>query len=292
MRLTIRIPTYIEVDKFKKDHKAFLKYLSKHCTYSIEQSSNGYGYTSFVCGPVREKSLHAFIDNYFKLFLEEIDEMKDTDFERLCESKPGLQYDFKFFTPVSLEEIAAISPNYTAKRHPNNCDYDQHLKDISIWKQFKALHPNTPENPDYSEASVKRWLYHINEAEKNKGFEKAELDMRPIEALRSIRRVKKFEDFTEEQKMNYRAISIWFSGIQVFACGSQVRGDYIPMDGSIIAVKARELAGMRANGISDYDYWVHPSIPTPNPMPCNSDRYRGKFNEKEMVAVPIYYGDV
>ena len=256
MKLTIQIPTYIEVDKFKKDHKAFLKYLSKHCTYSIEQSSNGYGYTSFVCGPVREKSLHAFIDNYFKLFLEEIDEMKDTDFERLC-------------IPRMITGEALLS-----------------------WQRFKELHHNTPENPDYSEASVKRWLYHINEAEKNKGFEKVELDMRPIEALRNIRRVKKFEDFTEEQKMNYRAISIWFSGIQVFACGSQVRGDYIPMDGSIIAVKARELAGMRTNGISDYDYWVHPSIPTPNPMPCNSDRYRGKFNEKEMVAIPIYYGDV
>jgi len=337
MKLTIQIPTYIEVDKFKKDHKAFLNYLSKHCSYLIEQSKDGYGYTSFVCGPVREKSLHAFIDNYFKLFLEEIDEMKDTDFERLCESKPGLQYDFKFFTPVSLEAIADIKvsckkPTFHFIKDGicQNClnadplDAEQfkscpakisttserlskeHLaemtatltrqyngiKALDIWLSFKELHPNTPETPDYSEASVKRWLYHINEAEKNKGFEKVELDMRPIEALRSIRRVKKFEDFTEEQKMNYRAISIWFSGIQVFACGSQVRGDYIPMDGSIIAVKARELAGMRTNGISDYDYWVHPSIPTPNPMPCNSDRYRGKFNEKEMVAIPIYYGDV
>jgi len=110
MRLTIQIPTYIEVDKFKKDHKAFLKYLSKHCTYSIEQSSNGYGYTSFVCGPVREKSLHAFIDNYFKLFLEEIDEMKDTDFERLCESKPGLQYDFKFFHVFYVFSSHRVSP--------------------------------------------------------------------------------------------------------------------------------------------------------------------------------------
>lgn len=256
MRLTIQIPTHIEVDKFKKDHKAFLNYLSKHCTYSIEQSKDGYGYMTTVVAPVKNKEAHRILDNYFKLFLEEIDEMKDTDFERMC-------------MPRMITGEALLS-----------------------WQRFKELHPNTPENPDYSEASVKRWLYHINEAEKNKGFEKVELDMRPIEALRNIRRVKKFEDFTEEQKMNYRAISIWFSGIQVFACGSQVRGDYIPMDGSIIAVKARELAGMRTNGISDYDYWVHPSIPTPNPMPCNSDRYRGKFNEKEMVAIPIYYGDV
>lgn len=304
MRLTIQIPTYIEVDKFKKDHKAFLKYLSKHCTYSIEQSSNGYGYTSFVCGPVREKSLHAFIDNYFKLFLEEIDEMKDTDFERLCESKPGLQYDFKFFTPVSLEAIAAINPNYeipsksklskeqlaemtaTLTRQYNG------IKALDIWLSFKELHPNTPETPDYSEASVKRWLYHINEAEKNKGFEKVELDMGPIEAIRKNNRPTCFDDLWGYQRYNYMEIAKCFPGVDVWACGSHVRGDNMLLHGNIGIIKARQKAGMRVDRDSDYDFWVHPITQPVKDLPCNSDRYRGKFNRKEMIPIPIYYGDV
>ena len=335
MKLTIQIPTYIEVDKFKKDHKAFLKYLSKHCTYSIEQSSNGYGYTSFVCGPVREKSLHAFIDNYFKLFLEEIDEMKDTDFERLCESKPGLQYDFKFFTPVSLEAIADIKvsckkPTFHFIKDGicQNClnadplDAEQfkscpakisttserlskeHLaemtatltrqyngiKALDIWLSFKELHPNTPENPDYSEASVKRWLYHINEAEKNKGFEKVELDMTEIGAIRKRKAISRWDDFDAYQKRMYLSIGKCYPGSQVFACGSQVRGDHMTMDSHIIS--ARKKAGMRTDRESDFDYWIHPNIPTAALIPAESDRYRGKFNEKEMVAIPIYYGDV
>jgi len=257
MRLTIRIPTYIEVDKFKKDHKAFLKYLSKHCTYSIEQSSNGYGYTSFVCGPVREKSLHAFIDNYFKLFLEEIDEMKDTDFERLC-------------IPRMITGEALLS-----------------------WQRFKELHPNTPENPDYSEASVKRWLYHINEAEKNKRFEKVELDMTEIEKIREENRKYYFEDFDENQQAAYSAIAECFPCVAVFACGSQVRGDNMRIYDFDETKDARRKAGMRVDRNSDFDFWVHPIIEhNSKQLPDWADRYRGKFNEKEMIPIPIYYGDV
>ena len=256
MRLTIQIPTHIEVDKFKKDHKAFLNYLSKHCTYSIEQSSNGYGYTSFVCGPVREKSLHAFIDNYFKLFLEEIDEMKDTDFERLC-------------IPRMITGEALLS-----------------------WQRFKELHPNTPENPDYSEASVKRWLYHINEAEKNKGFEKVEIDLSHIELIRKNARVREFSDFDYQKKGRYLSIAKCYPGSQVFACGSQVRGDYFDNFNMEGIIQAREKAGMQTHRVSDYDYWVHPTVLNASILPEYSDRYRGKFNEKEMVAIPIYYGDV
>ena len=69
------------------------------------------------------------------------------------------------------------------------------IKALDIWLSFKELHPNTPENPDYSEASVKRWLYHINEAEKNKGFEKVELDMREIGAIRKRKAISRWDEF-------------------------------------------------------------------------------------------------
>ncbi len=254
MKLTIQIPTHIEVDKFKKDNKAFLKYLSKHCTYSIEQSKDGYGYMTTVVAPVKNKEAHRILDNYFKLFLEEIDEMKVTDFERMC-------------MPRMITGEALLS-----------------------WQRFKELHHNTPENPDYSEASVKRWLYHINEAEKNKGFEKVELDMTEIGAIRKRKAISRWDDFDAYQKRMYLSIGKCYPGSQVFACGSQVRGDHMTMDSHIIS--ARKKAGMRTDRESDFDYWIHPNIPTAALIPAESDRYRGKFNEKEMVAIPIYYGDV
>ena len=272
MKLTIQIPTYIEVDKFKKDHKAFLNYLSKHCTYSIEQSKDGYGYTTTVVAPVQKKKVHRILDNYFNLYLEEIDEMNDTDFECLADKIKGL----------SQEDIKKIWLTLD-KQHEASFA-------IGIWARFKALHPNTPENPDYSEASVKRWLYHINEAEKNKGFEKVELDMTEIEAIRKRKAIERWDDFDAYQKRMYLSIAKCYPGSQVFACGSQVRGDHMTMVSHVIS--ARKKAGMRTDRESDFDYWVHHNIPTAALIPAESDRYRGKFNEKEMVAIPIYYGDV
>lgn len=277
MRLTIKIPTYIEVDKFKKDHKAFLTYLSKHCIYSVEQSKDGYGYITTVVAPVQKKEVHRILDNYFKLFLEEIDEMKDTDFERQCESKPGLQYNFKVLTDDFLEAVGMQQGASFA---------------LGIWARFKALHPNTPEIPDYSGASVKRWLYHINEAEKNKGFEKVELDMGPIEAIRKNNRPTCFDDLWGYQRYNYMEIAKCFPGVDVWACGSHVRGDNMLLHGNIGIIKARQKAGMRVDRDSDYDFWVHPITQPVKDLPCNSDRYRGKFNRKEMIPIPIYYGDV
>ena len=161
---------------------------------------------------------------------------------------------------------------------------------LLAWQRFKDLHPNTPENPDYSEASVNRWLYHINEAEKNKGFEKVELDLSEIEAIRKRKAIERWDDFDAYQKRMYLSIAKCYPGSQVFACGSQARGDHMTMDSHVIS--ARKKAGMRTDRESDFDYWIHPNIPTSALIPAESDRYRGKFNEKEMVAIPIYYGDV
>ena len=168
------------------------------------------------------------------------------------------------------------------------------MKALDIWLCFKRLHPNTPENPDYSEASVKRWLYHINEAEKNKGFEKVELDLSEIEKMRKSRGFGDWRMMNWQQKEIYGLIAECFPGSQVYACGSQVRGDYISDDicDYTEIYEARKLAGMRVDRNSDFDFWVHPTIKPSMCLPAKSDRYRGKFNEKEMVAIPIYYGDV
>ena len=71
----------------------------------------------------------------------------------------------------------------------------------------------------------------------------------------------------------------------------EVQGVY-PVKHYTEIYEARKLAGMRVDRNSDFDFWVHPTIKPSMCLPAKSDRYRGKFNEKEMVAIPIYYGDV
>ena len=164
---------------------------------------------------------------------------------------------------------------------------------LLAWQRFKDLHPNTPENPDYSEASVKRWLYHINEAEKNKGFEKVELDTKDISFFRENYRVQNWCSMNMSQISVYSKIAECFPGVEVWACGSQMRGDHISAEHyDERIVDARRKAGMRTDRMSDFDFWVHPNAQPVKELPINADRYRGKFNEKEMVAIPIYYGDV
>ena len=200
----------------------------------------------------------------------------DTDFERIADKIKGLSQDDikKIWSTLDKQKDASFA--------------------LGIWARFKALHPNTPEIPDYSETSVKRWLYHINEAEKNKGFEKVELDMAEIQVIRLMRQKKAWDEFDATQKDVYGSVSECFPGIQVFACGSQMRGDSINSSvfGFSEVISARIKAGMRVDRISDFDYWVHPSATPCKPTIIGTDRYRGKFNEKEMVAIPIYYGDV
>lgn len=222
-------------------------------------------YKMLSLGPATVDSIQIF----------KLDKMIDTDFERIADKIKGLSQDDikKIWLTLDKQHEASFA--------------------LGIWARFKALHPNTPESPDYSEASIKRWLYHINEAEKNKGFENVELDLSEIEAIRHKRHAKNWIDFNIEQQIMYEAIANCFPGTQVFACGSQVRGDYIRHTfPESRLVRARKLAGMRVDRISDYDFWVHPSIQQTKELPINADRYRGKFNENEMVAIPIYYGDV
>lgn len=194
--------------------------------------------------------------------------MMDTDFGRV------------------LSETTADTAKLVFRLHEGNDD------ERKIWNEFKRIHPNTPERPFYSEASVKRWLYHINEAEKNKGFEKVELDMSEIERIRKENKVIEWDGFGIYQKVAYSEIARCYPGSQVFACGSQVRGDYFDNFNMSRVIRARQKAGMQTLRFSDFDYWVHPNVLNASILPEYADRYRGKFNPNEMVAIPIYYGDV
>ena len=111
-----------------------------------------------------------------------------------------------------------------------------------------------------------------------------------IEQIREKYRVKDYSQFKDYQKHYWRLICGMYPGIQVYACGSRVKGDYIePGQIEYIKIKdARMMAGMAKKRESDYDYWIPPEIKTAiSPYP-NFDRVRVRIPENEKIPIPMW----
>ena len=116
-------------------------------------------------------------------------------------------------------------------------------------------------------------------------------DTKDIEAIRAKYRVKEYSEFEHRIKIKYRMIADLYPGIQVYACGSRVRGDYIePWHSEFWRVKdARLRAGMANKQKSDYDYWIPPNIETTKDtffVPI--DRVRVRIPENEKIPIPMW----
>lgn len=170
------------------------------------------------------------------------------------------------------------------------------LNNWKVWNKFKKLFPNSPEvYPHYSRENIARWNYHIAHAEKGEKFEPVVVDKTLLEMVRLERAVSVFERFKNSTADKYREIASLYPGVQVYACGSRVRGDWwdsnqIEWPNTDIILQARHEGGMRTDKFSDYDFWVPADALPERPLPVWADRFRGKFNEKEMVAIPICNG--
>lgn len=114
-------------------------------------------------------------------------------------------------------------------------------------------------------------------------------DTKDIEAIRAKYGVKDFAEFNQYVADSFRFIADAYPGVQVYACGSRVRGDYISAwHPEFWRVKdARLRAGMANKNTSDYDYWIPPEIET---VPGNSmfDRVRVRIPENEKIPIPMW----
>lgn len=113
-----------------------------------------------------------------------------------------------------------------------------------------------------------------------------ELDMSGIMELRKERGVKSFNEFPEHTKRVYLQVAKCFPGVQVWACGSRVRGDFKSWNNNFYEWLARSEAGMKDKRHSDFDFWT-----TGTPvceLPKNTDHVRGPIPENEKIPIPIY----
>ncbi len=112
------------------------------------------------------------------------------------------------------------------------------------------------------------------------------LDMSLVIELRKERGVKRFDEFPENTKAIYLNVAKCFPGVQVWACGSRVRGDYKSWKDNFFEWLARSAAGMKDKRYSDFDFWT-----TGTPvceLPKNTDHVRGRVPENEKIPIPIY----
>lgn len=115
-------------------------------------------------------------------------------------------------------------------------------------------------------------------------------DYSGVETLRNIRGVRSFDQFPPNTQAVYLAVARCFPDVQVWACGSRVRGDYVlPDDGDWIR-EQREKAGMKPKQESDFDFWIEGTPEPVEELPPNTEQAKCRVPENEKVMIPIYVG--
>lgn len=127
------------------------------------------------------------------------------------------------------------------------------------------------------------------EIEKAPKGEPVSRDFSGVEYLRKLRGVKTFDEMPLYVRRVYLGVAKCFLGVQVWACGSRVRGDYVEPGDGVEVRAARVAAGMKDKRESDFDFLVLDSTAQPVcELPKNTELVRVKVPENEMVAIPIF----
>lgn len=114
-------------------------------------------------------------------------------------------------------------------------------------------------------------------------------DLSGVEYLRQLRGVKTFNEMPLYVRRVYLGVARCFPGVQVWAVGSRVRGDYVEPGDGVEVRDARVAAGMKDKRESDFDFLVLDSTAQPVcELPENTERVRVRVPENEMVAIPIW----
>lgn len=162
-----------------------------------------------------------------------------------------------------------------------------------IFLKFKQYCPNSREQFMPTEQNVIRWQWHIRELEGAKNplgitatpvFRKR--SKRP--ALFERRRVSSFDEMPPHMRERFGQIASHFPGVQVWACGSRVAGDYVEIwDGDDIR-QMRAKHDKPEKRESDFDFWID-GLPTPiGELPDWADWVRGFIDETQRIKIAMW----
>lgn len=123
------------------------------------------------------------------------------------------------------------------------------------------------------------------------GLKEVVNDTKGIDEIRAKYGVSDYSQFKDFHKYYWKLLSGMYPGVQVYACGSRVRGDYIePGHPEFCNVKeARVKAGMSQKGTSDYDYWLPSKIKKSVSFSHTYfDRVRVRVPDNEKIPIPMW----
>lgn len=131
----------------------------------------------------------------------------------------------------------------------------------------------------------------MNKAAPDKWGTPIQRDFSGVEILREIRGVRLFDQMPLYAQKVYLQIAACYPNIQVWACGSRVRGEYVePRDGAWIR-EARQRAGMKDKTESDFDFWLERGdIKPTGELPKGAEQAKCRVPDSEKIAIPIYVG--
>lgn len=161
------------------------------------------------------------------------------------------------------------------------------LDAYDTWQRFRMLHPlslepfvDTPENR-------RRWLYHIDIADSMSRLEAIRTSASLLPKIKS-RAVSEFHEMPAYTRHIYGCIADCFPGIQVYAVGSRVNGDYVDADSPAEIRRARREAGKAEKHESDFDFWIAERVGPVGDLPLLSDRLFYLPPGEKKIPVPMW----
>ncbi len=172
-------------------------------------------------------------------------------------------------TPVKFRQ----AKNYAVNSEPNEVPGEAYLQMRNLYQEFKALHPNSKEQFEPTAENLQRWHWHIVEAGKRPAGEAVDMSI-PEQAL-SIAKGRSFATFYDMppyMRERYLHIAGLFPGIQFYACGSRVKGEYIEKWSGESIRHLRKMLHKPEKEESDYDVCI--------------DQYLYRLNDGSDVVIP------
>lgn len=169
----------------------------------------------------------------------------------------------------------------------------------TIYNEFKRLHPNCTEAYYPTPENVARWKWHIAETQKRPVMEEVESTVRQAAfEIAQTRSYKTFYEMPKYMQERYLYIAGLFPGVQIYACGSRVNGEYIEEFSGASIKRLRVDLGKLDKTESDYDFCADIVAPDQlsyqvtmgkmrREIPFWADLLRGA-PEHEKIAIPMW----
>lgn len=178
---------------------------------------------------------------------------------------------------------------------------NEQIKDL--YQKFIALHPNSREAFDPSLENMQRWHWHVNEASKRPKGEAVEVtDISEAESIARGRAFTEFLQMPEYMRARFLQIADLFPGVQFYACGSRVTGEYVEKWSGKGIKQLRKVLRKADKEESDYDVCVIGQQKARNgklitreqirkSLPQWADLLNHGVPDNEKIAIPMWIWD-